>query len=160
MAAYIVAQLKVHDPAMFQRYREAVTPLVDRFGGRYRVRGAELEVLEGDWPFPRLTIIEFQSRDAARLFYDSPEYQKIRPLRQKSVDGTVVTSRARDSRAIGDRAVSRSLGVRAGVPRSQLPVERTYADATDGRSDKGSCFCLQISRHNWRARSRDDQQEP
>ena len=52
MAAYIVAQLKVHDPAMFQRYRDAVTPLVDRFGGRYRVRGGELEVLEGDWPLP------------------------------------------------------------------------------------------------------------
>ena len=89
MAAYIVAQLKVHDPAMFQRYREAVTPLIDRFGGRYRVRGGELEVLEGDWPLPRLTIIEFQSRDAARLFYESPEYQQILPLRQESARGTV-----------------------------------------------------------------------
>ena len=89
MAAYIVAQLKVHDPAMFERYREALTPLVDRFGGRYRVRGGELEVLEGDWPLPRLVIIEFQSRDAARLFYDSPEYRQILPLRQESADGTV-----------------------------------------------------------------------
>ena len=89
MAAYIVAQFKVHDPAMFQRYREAVTPLVDRFGGRFRVRGGELDVLEGDWPLPRLVVIEFQSRDAARLFYDSPEYQKILPLRQNSADGTV-----------------------------------------------------------------------
>jgi uncharacterized protein (DUF1330 family) len=89
MAAYIVAQLKVHDPAMFQRYREAVSPLVDRFGGRYRVRGGELEVLEGDWPLPRLVVIEFQSRDAARLFYDSPEYQQILPLRQESARGTV-----------------------------------------------------------------------
>ena len=90
MAAYIVAQLKVHDPAMFKRYRDAVTPLVDRFGGRYRVRGGELEVLEGDWPFQRLTIIEFQSRNAARVFFDSPEYRKILPLREKSADGTVV----------------------------------------------------------------------
>jgi uncharacterized protein (DUF1330 family) len=90
MPAYIVAQLKVHDPAMFGRYREAVTPLVDRFGGRYRVRGGELDVLEGDWPYPRLTIIEFQSKDAARLFYESPEYQKVLPLRQESADGTVV----------------------------------------------------------------------
>ena len=89
MAAYIVAQLKVHDPATFQRYRDAVAPLVDRFGGRYRVRGGELDVLEGDWPLPRLVIIEFQSKDAARLFYDSPEYQKILPLRQEAADGTV-----------------------------------------------------------------------
>jgi uncharacterized protein (DUF1330 family) len=89
MAAYIVAQLKVRDPAAFQRYREAVTPLVDRCGGRFRVRGGELDVLEGDWPLPRLVIIEFQSKDAARLFYDSPEYQEILPLRQTSADGTV-----------------------------------------------------------------------
>ena len=90
MAAYLVAQLRVHDRATFDRYREAVTALIDRFGGHYRARGGELEVLEGEWPLPRLTIIEFQSRDAARLFYDSPEYQKILPLRQQSADGNLV----------------------------------------------------------------------
>jgi uncharacterized protein (DUF1330 family) len=89
MAAYIVAQLKVTDRAAFQRYREAVTPLVDRFGGRFRVRGGDLDVVEGDWPWPRLVIIEFQSKDAARLFYESPEYQKILPLREASSQGTV-----------------------------------------------------------------------
>jgi uncharacterized protein (DUF1330 family) len=89
MAAYLVAQLKVNDPAAFQRYREAVTPLVDRFGGRFRVRGGALDVVEGDWPWPRLVIIEFQSKDAARLFYESPEYQKILPLREASSQGTV-----------------------------------------------------------------------
>ena len=74
----------------YQRYRDAVPALVDRFGGRFRARGGELEVLEGEWPLPRLVIIEFQSRDAARLFYDSPEYQKILPLRQGASEGNVV----------------------------------------------------------------------
>lgn len=89
MAGYIVAQLKVHDREAFEHYRAAVTPLVDRFGGRFRVRGGALDVLEGDWPMPRLVIIEFPSTDAARLFYDSPEYQEILPLRQSAADGTV-----------------------------------------------------------------------
>lgn len=89
MAAYIVAQLKVDDPAMFERYREAVAPLVDRFGGRYRIRGGSLEALEGDWSLPRLVVIEFQSREAARHFYDSPEYQQILPLRTRSARGNV-----------------------------------------------------------------------
>jgi uncharacterized protein (DUF1330 family) len=88
MAAYFVARLKVHDPATFERYREAVAPLVHRLGGRYLVRGGELEVLEGDWP-PRLAIVEFQSREAARRFYDSPEYQQILPVRQASADCAV-----------------------------------------------------------------------
>jgi uncharacterized protein (DUF1330 family) len=90
MAAYLVAQVRIHDPEMYQRYREAVPPLVDRFGGRFRARGGDLEVLEGEWPWPRLVIIEFQSRDAARLFYDSPEYQKILPLRQQAAESNVV----------------------------------------------------------------------
>jgi uncharacterized protein (DUF1330 family) len=90
MAAYLVAQMRIHDQATYQRYREAVPPLVDRFGGRFRARGGELEVLEGEWRFPRLVIIEFPSRDAARRFYDSPEYQKILPLRQGASEGNVV----------------------------------------------------------------------
>ena len=60
-----------------------------RFGGRFRVRGGELDIREGDWPWPRLVIIEFQSKDAARLFYDSPEYQKILPLRQAASEGAL-----------------------------------------------------------------------
>jgi uncharacterized protein (DUF1330 family) len=90
MAAYLVAQVRIDDPETYQRYREAVPALVDRFGGRFLVRGGELEVLEGAWPLPRLVIIEFQSRDAARLFYESPEYQRILPLRQQASQGNVI----------------------------------------------------------------------
>jgi uncharacterized protein (DUF1330 family) len=90
MAAYLLAQLSVHDPNAYQRYREVVAPLVDRFGGRYRVRGGAIDPLEGELGAERLVVIEFQSRDAARLFYDSPEYQQILPLRRSAADGTVV----------------------------------------------------------------------
>jgi uncharacterized protein (DUF1330 family) len=90
MTAYLVAQVRIDDEETYRRYREAVPELVDRFGGRFRVRGGELEVLEGEWPLPRLVIIEFQSKDAARLFYESPEYQKILPLRQGASKGNLV----------------------------------------------------------------------
>lgn len=89
MPAYMVAHLDVHDPETFGRYREQVAPLVDRFGGRYLIRGGRTEVLEGDWQVARLVVIEFPSRDALRLFYDSPEYQKILPLRTDAARGTV-----------------------------------------------------------------------
>ena len=69
------------------------------------MRGGELDVLEGDWPWPRLVIIEFQSRDAARLFYESPEYQKILPLRQAASDGTLaIVEGASEPTAAGDRS--------------------------------------------------------
>lgn len=90
MAAYILAQLDVHDPEGFQRYREKVAPLVEQFGGRYLVRGGEITPLEGNPAAPRVVIIEFADREAAEHWYHSPEYQAILPLRLNAADGTSV----------------------------------------------------------------------
>jgi uncharacterized protein (DUF1330 family) len=88
MAGYILAQLKISDGRLHERWREALLPLVDRMGGRLRVDGG-VEVLEGDPMTGRVMVIEFQSRDAARLFYDSPEYEQIRSLRSQATDGSL-----------------------------------------------------------------------
>ncbi len=87
MAAYILAQLNVHDPEGFQRYRDKVAPLVERFGGRYLVRGGDITPLEEDLPASRLVIIEFADREAAKTWYFSPEYQEILPLRLNAASG-------------------------------------------------------------------------
>ncbi|MGI9506746.1 MAG: DUF1330 domain-containing protein [Geminicoccaceae bacterium] len=90
MAAYMLAQLKVHDPDGFARYREKVSPLVEQFGGRYLVRGGELTPVEGEPPAPRIVVIEFADRAAAERWYHSDAYQEILPLRLNSADGTAV----------------------------------------------------------------------
>ncbi len=89
MAAYILAQLSVHDAAGFQRYRDAVAPLVTEFGGRYLVRGGATDQKEGELPHARLVVIEFPDRAAAHRFYDSPAYQAILPLRLAAASGSV-----------------------------------------------------------------------
>ncbi len=88
MKAFLVAHIEVHDPAGFEAYRERVSPLVARFGGRYLIRGGTAHPVEGEWRIPRLVVIEFDNLDAARTFYHSPEYQEILPLRLKSSHGT------------------------------------------------------------------------
>lgn len=90
MAAYLLAQLDVHDPEMFQRYREKVSALVQAFGGRYLVRGGDITPLEGEAPASRVVIIEFADREAAKRWYDSEEYQKILPDRLNSANGTAI----------------------------------------------------------------------
>ncbi|MDH3658883.1 MAG: DUF1330 domain-containing protein [Alphaproteobacteria bacterium] len=90
MAAYILAQLDIHDPEGFQRYREKVAPLVATFGGRYLVRGGEVTTLEGELAAARLVIIEFADRKAAERWYFSDEYQEILPLRLNSAKGSAV----------------------------------------------------------------------
>ncbi len=89
MSAYLVAHVKVTNPEAFKAYGAAVPAVVEAFGGRYLVRGGDPEVREGNWTVPRLVIIEFDDLEAARRFYESPEYQEILPLRLAASDGTV-----------------------------------------------------------------------
>ena len=51
-------------------------------GGRFLVRGGELAVLEGDWQPSRLVVVEFESLEAAKRWYSSPEYQEAKKLRE------------------------------------------------------------------------------
>ena len=90
MSAYVVVQESVKDQAMFDAYRKEVVATVTAHGGRFIVRGGALTVLEGEWPLPRLVILEFPSRQAAEAWYHSPAYQKILPLRLKSTAGNFI----------------------------------------------------------------------
>ena len=87
MAGYLVAHLNVTDAEAFDKYRARVPEVIARHGGRYLVRGGALETVEGDWPAPRLVILEFPSLEAARGFYHSPDYQEILPLRTAASQG-------------------------------------------------------------------------
>jgi uncharacterized protein (DUF1330 family) len=88
--AFVIAVETVNDDAMFADYRVAVPATVEPFGGKFIVRGGALTSLEGEWPHPRVVIIEFPSRAAAEGWYKSADYQKIISLRQKSSVGNLV----------------------------------------------------------------------
>lgn len=82
MATYVIHQADVLDADRFAAYATRAAPNVVAAGGRYLVRGGELEVLEGEPPPPRTTILEVPTREAARAWYFSDAYTEIRKLRQ------------------------------------------------------------------------------
>ena len=86
MPAYMVVQINVTDPEKFARYREVVPSVVASFGGRYLVRGAQIEVLEGSHDGRRFVLFEFPSMDAIRRFWHSEEYAKVKALRDNAAD--------------------------------------------------------------------------
>lgn len=90
MAGYLIANLDVTDATKFEEYREKVRPLIEKFGGRYLVRGGELRRLEGNLPLHRLVVLEFPTLEAAQRFYDSAEYRPILKLRLDSARSDVV----------------------------------------------------------------------
>ena len=90
MKAYVIAAETVKDEATFDAYRKEVPATLVPFGGSFIARGGHLTTLEGEWPHPRLVVIEFPSRAAAEAWYASEAYQKIISLRHESSVGNLV----------------------------------------------------------------------
>ncbi len=90
MAAYLVAELEITDPAIFEEYRKRVPASIAAHGGRYLARGGTLESLEGGWNPKRMVILEFPSLAQAKTWYNSPEYQELLKMRQRSSNSKVV----------------------------------------------------------------------
>jgi uncharacterized protein (DUF1330 family) len=90
MKAYCIVQVDVTDPAPYEAYRKDVMPTIAAFGGKSLVRGGKMTKLEGDWPYSRVVVIEFPSREAAEGWYHSPAYQKLLPLRLKASRGNFI----------------------------------------------------------------------
>ncbi|MFO1086842.1 MAG: DUF1330 domain-containing protein [Reyranellaceae bacterium] len=90
MKAYVVATETVKDEAKFAEYRQHVPATIEPFGGKFVVRGGGFTIVEGEWPHPRLVIIEFPSRAAAEGWYRSDAYQKVIGLRLDSTTGNLI----------------------------------------------------------------------
>lgn len=81
MAAYLVVDIEISNPAQFEEYRKLAPAAIAKYGGRYIIRGGAYEVLEGEWKPQRLTIVEFDSMEKAKAFYASPEYGAAKKAR-------------------------------------------------------------------------------
>ena len=90
MAAYVIADVDVTDPAGYDEYRKGVPATIAAHGGRYLARGGAVQVLEGDWIPRRAVILEFPSLERARAWYDSPEYRPLREMRARASDSRLV----------------------------------------------------------------------
>jgi uncharacterized protein (DUF1330 family) len=90
MAAYLIADIEISDPVGYEEYKRRVPAIIAAHGGRYLARGGATEVLEGTWRPRRSAIIEFPSLASLKAFWDSPEYQPLRAIRERSARANLV----------------------------------------------------------------------
>ncbi|WP_373785038.1 DUF1330 domain-containing protein [Delftia acidovorans] len=81
-SGYIIASVTVTKPEQYEEYRKWSTVAMRVHGAEVCVRGGKVEVLEGDWNPGRTVILKFPSFEAARAFYDTPEYLRAREARE------------------------------------------------------------------------------
>jgi uncharacterized protein (DUF1330 family) len=76
MPAYMIVQIKITREDGWPEYREQVSRLFAAHGGRYLVRGGQVEVLEGSHDGRRLVVFEFPSMEVIRSVWNSPVESK------------------------------------------------------------------------------------
>ena len=86
MPAYIIADVKVRDTEQDKAYVALSPAAVAAAGGKFIVRGGRTEVLEGSWVPSRVVVIEFDTFDDAKAFYDSVQYRDARDKRAGATD--------------------------------------------------------------------------
>jgi uncharacterized protein (DUF1330 family) len=90
MAAYVIADVNVTDPKTYDEYRKMVPATIEKYGGRFLVRGGAFEVKEGGWNPARVVILEFPSLEQARKWYHSKEYAPALALRLKAASAKLI----------------------------------------------------------------------
>jgi uncharacterized protein (DUF1330 family) len=80
---YLVVQGVVTDREGFKAYSAALPPIYAKYGGQYlaMVPAPLVEVAEGDPENRSVVVARFPSKEAARAFWNSPEYAEAKKLR-------------------------------------------------------------------------------
>ena len=92
MAAYVIVQVEVNDPVRYEAYKAMVPPSLEKFGGRFLVRGGKTHTLEGTWTPKRFVMVEFPSVEQAKAWWASPEYAEAKSLRQATADSMLIVA--------------------------------------------------------------------
>jgi uncharacterized protein (DUF1330 family) len=84
MPVYLIIEITVNDPEVYGEFVAQVPTVVEKYGGRYLARSAEISTMVGDWRPEWIVLIEFESIEQVQEFFASPEYQALVPIREQS----------------------------------------------------------------------------
>ena len=77
MSFYFVANINIEDQLEYEKYVNEVDKVFSKFNGKYLVVDDKPKILEGNWDYSRVVIIEFETETDFNNWYNSKEYQEI-----------------------------------------------------------------------------------
>ena len=86
MPAYVITDVEITDASLYGQFIADVTGTVEAHGGKFMVRGGEIEVRLGDWMPKRLAILEFDNLQQIHAWLESPEYTALDDIRSRSAN--------------------------------------------------------------------------
>jgi uncharacterized protein (DUF1330 family) len=81
--AYVISEVKFLDRDLIEQYRPLAAASIERYGGKYIVRGGPVDCVEGERdPERSFVVVEFPSMERAREWYASPDYAEALKVRR------------------------------------------------------------------------------
>ena len=91
MSAYVIVDTKINDPEAYEGYKALARPLVEKYGGIYRARGGDMDVVENElWTPTRIVMLEFPDMQTAHNFMNSEEYAPVKAIRNANAECTTI----------------------------------------------------------------------
>ena len=89
MSAFLIVDTKITDFDAYEEYKKLARPMAEKYGGVYRTRGGDIEVVEAElWSPTRIVIVEFPNVDSAKQFVHSDEYAPVKAIRNANAQST------------------------------------------------------------------------
>lgn len=91
---YMIAQIDVTNPQQYGEYAKRSPDIIAKYGGRFIARAGRTVTLEGPAARSRVVIVEYPSFERAQAFFNSPEYQQIKKLREGAANAQFIVVEA------------------------------------------------------------------
>jgi uncharacterized protein (DUF1330 family) len=90
MTVYAIAQLKIHDRPLYDRYLARFMDVLKAHKGRLLAADNSPRVLRGEAAMDKVVLLSFDSEEQFRSWGASPEYAEISKDRDASSEATIL----------------------------------------------------------------------
>ena len=88
---FMLVDVDIHNIEEYKKYLEKVKPMVEKFGGKYLIKGGKIDAKETDlWKPKRIVLVKFPNKSSALRWYNSEEYRALKHLRLNNASSNIL----------------------------------------------------------------------
>ena len=78
---YLMVDININNIDEYKIYIEKVKPMIEKFGGKYLIKGGEIDAKETNlWKPTRIVLVQFPNKISALNWYNSEEYKPLKKI--------------------------------------------------------------------------------
>ena len=88
---YLLVDVDIHNIDEYKKYLDKVKPMVEKYGGKYLIKGGKIDAKETDlWKPTRIVLVQFPNKTSALNWYNSEEYKPLKNLRLNNATSNIL----------------------------------------------------------------------